>query len=219
MQLLLKPCFSFHLICPPTSQFNLAAVFFVFILSLLTSFFTISLLLLLLSGFSMQTLWFESSLIKAAWGNTCKWGNTHECIPTLLPGSGMRWGFLSLYFVDWFLLSRNSLVCCRNATLAAMSAIKIGKMCFLVAENTSPRKCRPVKLGSLPGKSGFFPFISQHWGEKSAIAVIWNRIAAAIWGITCDRESILREIFSSALSLIYIASNEKPQTTQCNCVV
>ena len=56
MQLLLKPCFSFHLICPPTSQFNLAAVFFIFTLSLLASFFTISLLLLLLSGFSMQSL-------------------------------------------------------------------------------------------------------------------------------------------------------------------
>ena len=38
-----------------------------------------------------------------------------------------------------FFVSRSRLVCCRNATSAAMSPIKISteKMCFLVAENTS----------------------------------------------------------------------------------
>ena len=56
MQLLLKPCFSFHLICSPTSQFNLAAVFSFLHFHSWPLFFTTSFLLLLLSGFSMQSL-------------------------------------------------------------------------------------------------------------------------------------------------------------------
>ena len=87
-------------------------------------------------------------------------------------------------------MSRSRLVCCRNATSAAMSAIKISteKMCFLVAENTSVfESAENTSVFESVGQSSWaaaqsrvcslFPPSSQHTVEKSpqnAIIVIWN---------------------------------------------
>ena len=93
----------------------------------------------------------------------------------------LLWGtsFFLLSAIDSF-VSPSSLVCCRNATLAAMSAIKISaeEMCFLVAENTSPSKVLASQAGQPPSQECVLSFYSpQNTLEKSsphAMIVTWN---------------------------------------------
>ena len=104
----------------------------------------------------------------------------------------LLWGtsFFLLSAIDSF-VSPSSLVCCRNATLAAMSAIKISaeEMCFLVAENTSPSKVLASQAGQPPSQECVLSFHSpQNTLEKSP-----SHGLQSLWIETCSDRRCLRK--------------------------
>ena len=211
MQFLLMPCFRFQrtrLKSNFHSRFNLAAA-----VSRLA----------IIAIIKCNRCDLRNLKIQTAWRSTC----VCNCIKGHFLNS-----FLWPVNCNWF-LSRSRLVCCRNATSAAMSPIKISteKMCFFVAENTSVfESAENTSVFESVGQSNWaaaqsrvcslFPsFLATHSGEKSTECNHCDLkpvMKQGAWGSTCEIASTWGKMFLSLWLASFKQTNRGSKKTMEN---